>query len=147
MDRDKIISDLNTLLTRNYDAEKGYHKAAEHVKDPDLKRMFEVYSDQRYHFGHDLKGEITSMGGEPDKGASVASGAHRTWMDIKSMLSSDDTESMLEECIRGEEAAVKNYKEVLEHTDLPATTRTVLNDHVTKIEEALYQVRELEEQH
>lgn len=147
MKTDNIISKLNKLLTRNYDAEQGYHKAAEHVKDPDLKRLFEVYSDQRYHFGHDLKGEIKRLGGELDKGSSFASHVHRTWMDLKSAVTSDDTESMLEECVRGENAAVEDYKEVLNSTNLPESTRVILHDHISKIEESLYLINELEEQH
>jgi uncharacterized protein (TIGR02284 family) len=147
MKTDKIVSKLNKLLTRNYDAEQGYHKAAEHVKDPDLKRLFEVYSDQRYHFGHDLKGEIKRLGGDLDKGPSFTSKVHRTWMDLKSAVTSDDTESMLEECVRGENAAVEDYKEVLKETNLPEETRTILHDHIAKIEESLYLVQELEKQH
>lgn len=140
-----VISKLNELLTRNYDSEKGYHKAAEHVTDVDLKRLFEVYSDQRYHFGHDLKGEIKALGGEPDKGDSITAKAHRTWMDIKAMINSDNNESILEECVRGEEAALKNYREVLETPELPDSTKAILHDHLGKIEESLYQIKELED--
>lgn len=145
MNNDKIISELNTLLKRNYDSEKGYHKAAEHVDDVDLKRLFEVYSDQRYHFGHDIKGEIKKLGGEPDKGDSLKAKAHRTWMDIKSIVNANDNEAMLEECIRGEKAALENYREVLNTPDIPDSTKLILHDHLGKIEESLYQIKELEE--
>lgn len=147
MKTDNIISKLNKLLKRNYDAEQGYHKAAEHVKDPDLKRLFEIYSDQRYHFGHDLKGEIKKLGGDLDKGSSFASSVHRTWMDLKSAVTKDDTDAMLEECIRGEQTAVEDYQEVLNETNLPESTRIILHDHIAKIEESLYLIEELEKQH
>lgn len=146
MDRDKVIDKLNTLLTRNYDAEKGYEKAAEDVKDVDLRRLFKVYADQRYHFGHDIKGEIKNLGGELDKGDSVKAKAHRTWMDLKSAVSSDDNEAILEECIKGEKAAIDDYRETL-NEDLPDTTRKILNEHTAKIEESVYQIQELEEQY
>lgn len=146
MDTNKIISTLNTLLTRNYDSEKGYHKAAEHVKDPDLRRLMEIYADQRYHFGHDIKGEIKTLGGELDKGDSIAGKAHRTWMDIKAALSSDDDETMLEEAIKGEKKAINDYRDALKE-DLPDNTRRILNDHLSKIEESLYQIQELEQQY
>ena len=147
MKTENIISELNKLLKRNYDAEKGYHKAATHVKDPDLKRLFEIYSDQRYHFGHDLKGEIKQLGGDLDKGSTFEAAVHRTWMDLKSAVTSDDTESMLEECIRGEKEAVEAYQKVLQDSHLPETTRTILHDHIAKIEESLYLIKELEKQH
>lgn len=148
MDKNKIVSDLNTLLTRNYDAEKGYHNAADDVKDVDLKRLFEVYSDQRYHFGHDIKGEIKKLGGELDKGDSVKAKAHRTWMDLKTAISSDKKEAVLEECITGEEKALKDYRETISsHPEMPETTKVVLDDHIKKIEESLYQIRELEDQY
>jgi uncharacterized protein (TIGR02284 family) len=125
---------LNTLLEKTYDAEKGYKKAAENTDNHVLKTFFTQKSEQRYTFGHALKTEITSFGQKVDKGGSFTGAAHRTWMDLKSMFSSNDEEAILEEVIRGEKAAIEDYKDVLSETNLPPSTATILTQQMNQIE-------------
>ena len=63
---EKISDNLNALLEKTYDAEKGFHTAAENTEHAGLKRYFERKSKERYNFGHELKSEITSFGGDID---------------------------------------------------------------------------------
>ena len=55
-------------------------------------------------------------------------------MDIKAFLSSDNDEAMLEEAIRGEKAAIEEYKDVLSETTLPPSTSTLLTQQMNQIE-------------
>ncbi|MEL6925059.1 MAG: PA2169 family four-helix-bundle protein [Bacteroidota bacterium] len=121
MTNENQISLLNDLLTKAYDAEKGYKEAADNVKSNRLKTIFKDMAQQRYDFGHQIKEEISLLGGEPDKGASMAAAAHRTWIDIKAALSSNDEKAVLEEVVRGEEQALSSYQDVLE--ELPVDGR------------------------
>ena len=57
---EKMTYKLNELLTKNYDAEAGYKKAAEMVSQPQLKQFFETQAQHRYDFGHELKTEIAA---------------------------------------------------------------------------------------
>lgn len=135
---------LNDLLEKNYDAEKGYKKAAENVNHTGLKNFFNRKSEQRRVFGHDLKSEIRSFGQDVDKGGSLTGSAHRTWMDVKSWLSKENEESMLEEAIRGEKTTVNEYSDVLKETSLPSSTKSVLLSHKNHIETDLSEVKSLE---
>lgn len=143
--RDRIVSQLNKLLTRNYDAEYSYREAAEDVKDARLKKFFKTYVEQRYHFGHDLKGEIKNLGGDYEKGmgTSIMGDLRRQWMNFKKAISSNNEEAMLEECRKGEMLTWEDYNEALGLEDLPPTTRMLLKNHKVKIDEALYQLMEL----
>lgn len=138
-------SKLNDLLEKTYDAEKGYQKAAEHVEDSYLKGFFQRKAQQRYDFGHELKTEIRSLGQEVDKGDSLTSKAHRSWMDIKALFASDNEEAMLEEAIRGEKATINEYDQVLKETKLPPSTETVLRKQYNAIETGLSNIRTLED--
>ena len=40
MENDKVVSVLNDLLTKNYDAEKGYKEAAEKIEHTSLRAYF-----------------------------------------------------------------------------------------------------------
>ena len=136
---------LNDLLEKTYDAEKGFKKAAENTEHKQLKSFFENKAKQRYDFGHELKAEISYLGQNIDKGDSITGKAHRAWMDVKALFSLDSAEAMLAEAIRGEEAAVEEYKEVLEDTSLPTTTASILRGQKKAIENGLANIRMLED--
>lgn len=139
-----VAKKLNELLEKNYDAEKGYKFAAENVKTPQLQSFFTEKAKERYDFGHELKSEIRNFGEAPEKGSSLAGDAHRTWMNLKTSLSSDKEESVLEEAIRGEKAAVEEYDEVLKDSSLPASTGNILIKQRDAITASLNKVQSLE---
>ncbi|SEL95364.1 conserved hypothetical protein [Aquimarina amphilecti] len=142
---EKVGNKLNDLLEKTYDAEKGFKKAAEKVDHSGLKNYFNQKAQERYDFGHELKTEIKTFGQDVDKGGSITGSAHRTWMDIKSLFSSDNEESMLEEAIRGEKASVEEYSEVLSETSLPSSTQTILMEQKNKIVNGLSTIKRLED--
>jgi uncharacterized protein (TIGR02284 family) len=144
---EQVGQKLNDLLEKTYDAEKGFKKAAENVENQALKNHFKTKADERYDFGHELKTEIRKFHQEVDKGGSITGSAHRTWMDIKAFLSLDNEESMLEESIRGEKAAINEYQEIINDTSLPSTTKEILVAQKNKIEIGLKNIKSLESIH
>ncbi len=141
----EVSKKLNDLLEKNYDAEKGFKEAAENVDNNELKNFFEKKAKQRYDFGHEIKSEIRNFGEKPDKGSSVAADAHRSWMNLKAKFQ-DSEEAVLEEAVRGEKAAVKEYEDVIKDPTLPASTTNILMRHKNAIETSLEEVEILEEQ-
>ncbi len=142
---EEVAGRLNDLLEKNYDTEKAYKSAAESVKDPQLKSFFNERAQERYDFGHELKSEIRNFGVSPDKGSSFSADVQRSWMNLKTNLSSDKEEAVLEEMVRGEKAAVKEYNEVMEATEIPPSTKNVLMKQRNAITAALNQVKTMEQ--
>lgn len=140
----EIVGVLNELLERNYDAEKGYKKAAEDIDNSLLKDFFRDYSGQRYNFGHELKDEINTLGGEPQKGSDVKADLHRAWIDVKSIVTGKDTEAVIKECIRGEKKALEDYEDALRRSDIPATSREVIQRQHDQIQSAVNRLNEIE---
>jgi len=124
--REEIFDQLNRLLIRNHDAEKGYQEAAENAKDTELKSLFLAQSRQRGEFATEVDREIRALGGEPDNGTSLAADLHRAWINIKSTFTSDDDKATVQECHRGDQEALNDYSAVLQETDLAASTRELL---------------------
>lgn len=143
-EQSKTVDALNRLIATNYDGERGYKEAAEDVKDSRLKSWFREYAQQRYDFGHELKGEISQLGGDVEKGTTLAADAHRLFLDIKGFIAGNSEEAVLEEVIRGEKAAIERYDDVLEDSSLPASTRTVVSRQKAQIQTALTKIQELE---
>ena len=142
---EEVGNKLNELLEKTYDAEKGFKNAAENVDHSALKSYFNQKAQERYNFGHELKSEIKSFGQEVDKGGSATGAAHRTWMDVKALFTGDNEESMLEEAIRGEKAAIEEYQDVLNETSLPSSTHKILSSQKSTIESGLSNIKSLED--
>lgn len=142
---EEVGKKLNSLLEKTYDAEKGFKKASENVEHAALKSYFNQKAQERYNFGHELKTELSAFNQEVDKGGSLTGTMHRAWMDVKSVFSADNEESMLEEAIRGEKASVDEYQDVLNETSLPSSTKSILASQKTTIENGLSNIKTLED--
>ena len=68
----------------------------------------------------ELRAHVAQLGGKPEDGGSALAAMHRGWVAVKATLSTYDDLAVLEECERGEDAALATYRDALERT-LPAT--------------------------
>ena len=69
----EVISTINGLIETLKDGEKGFKEAAEAVKDPQLKSLFQQYSQQRSRFANELQTQARSLGeSDPEKTSSAA---------------------------------------------------------------------------
>ena len=80
-----------------------------------------------------------------DKGGSATGSIHRVWMDVKALFSAEDEESMLEEAIRGEKAAISEYEEIINDKSVPESTRFLLVSQKKQIENGLSKIKVLED--
>ncbi|MEO8795690.1 MAG: PA2169 family four-helix-bundle protein [Daejeonella sp.] len=140
---EKLVNELNHLLTICNDGQYGYETAAKDADSAALKAMFMGYSSERADYAGKLRQQISLAGGNPDEGGGPLGAVHRAWIDVKSALSSKDNKAVLGACVTGEKAAVNAYNDVLEHNDLPAELRSILNEQRRNVEEALNKVQGL----
>lgn len=122
----EIENNLNDIVQKNEDAIKGYKKAAENAKETGLQNYFQNKARERRNFLNELKAATPALDIGNDMDGSAKGAMHRTWMDIKAFFSSENDESMLEEAIRGDKAAVEEYNEVLADTHLPINSASVI---------------------
>lgn len=140
---EKAIEKLNHLIAIANDGTYGYENAAEDVNDTTLKQMFRQYSIERSQYAEDLKREVSVLGGSPDKGGGPLGALHRTWMDIKSTITSGDREALLKTCITGEEAAVNAYTEALNEEAITGNLKHLISQQLSGIQFALNSIRSL----
>lgn len=143
--REEMGEKLNELLEKSYDAEKGYKKAADKVKNDRLKDFFKQKTQERKMFIKELREEIAGYGQVPEEGGSTTGTMHRTWMDMKAALSGDNEEAVLEESLKGEKAALEDYKEITTETDLPPTLSSKLNRQQKHIQNSINNVKMYEQ--
>ena len=142
---DNLVNNLQELLEKNYDAEKGFTKAMTDAKTPQLKSFLKQQAVQRSRFATELTNEIINLNEEPKEKGSFAGDLHRTWIDVKSAFTGHDDEAILEECIRGEKASWDEYEDKLKHENFPPKIAEVVQKQATEIYGTLKKVRMLED--
>ena len=120
-----MVDTLNDLLESCHDGEYGFTTAAEHAKAADIKAALTRHADECRSAAKELAVLIQSLGGEADEGGTMTGALHRGWVSARGTLGGYSDEAMLDECERGEDAAVASYRKALE-TTLPVAVRSVV---------------------
>ncbi|KOF03643.1 ferritin-like domain-containing protein [Roseivirga seohaensis] len=142
---EKLVDKLNDVLRRSYDAIQGYENAIDDMNDAQLKNFFKNQVMERTRFAGELASEITALGGEPVTESSFKAALHRAWMDLKSSIASNNAEKVLQECIRGEETASEDYKDILESDlSLPPSVTNMLRSHKASIDATVVKLKMME---
>ena len=139
-EQEKIIDNLIETLK---DGQEGFKQAAESVKDPQLKSVFDEYSRQRARFVSELRSQAQSLEERESKpNGSAANALHRGWINLKSALTRGDDHSILAECERGEDSAVEQYKKALDN-GLSASVQQIVSRQYTQVKQAHDRVKSL----
>lgn len=135
----EVITTLNSLIETCKDGQQGFQVAADGVSDPVIGKAFRDYSSQRSRFALELQGLVHEIGGAPETTGSVAEAFRRGWNNITEAVTGRDEVHVLKECVRGEAAAISNYRVAMEKilpTQIQAVVRRqydeilVAHDHV-----------------
>ena len=141
--RKEIISTLNGLIETLKDGQEGFKQSASGVDDPQLKTLFDNFALQRSKFAGELQSEVVQLGEpEPEDSSSTSGALHRTWINIKSAVTSRDRHAILAEAERGEDSAVSAYRDALEQ-DLPAPVREIVSRQSSEVKMAHDKIRNL----
>jgi uncharacterized protein (TIGR02284 family) len=142
MDNDDVIDTLNDLIETCKDGAYGFRASAEHVKSPELRATFTDRARECDEGAAQLQTLVAQYGGKPDTGGSASGAMHRGWVAARGALSGYTDLAMLEECERGEDAAVARYRKALE-SDLPPEVRSVVERQFQGVKRNHDQVRDL----
>ncbi|TGE24134.1 PA2169 family four-helix-bundle protein [Hymenobacter aquaticus] len=134
---------LNELLETLKDGEKGYSTATTDVDDHDLKQVFKKYAVQRDGFLTELEDQMHKLNLKADEESSVTGTIHRAFINLKAAITSKSRESILNECERGEDYAVKAYQTALKAEGLPGQLKSIIEKQYQGIQEAHNEIRTL----
>ncbi|MDQ0022716.1 uncharacterized protein (TIGR02284 family) [Variovorax paradoxus] len=140
-----VVEVLNDLLETSRDGEYGFRACAEEVDTPQLKEVFQNRSADCAKAAGELVQLIRRFGGSPDDGGTVTGAMHRGWVHVKGSVGANSALSMLEECERGEDAAVARYRKALK-ADLPADVRAVIQQQSEGAKRNHDQIKQLRDQ-
>lgn len=143
-DQKKSLNALHELVETCEDGRKGYQDASEHIENDELKTILYRLSQQRSLFEAELKDEIRRLGGDENERSSIAGTVHRAWLNVKAELNGNDTDAILNECKRGDKAAIEKYEEALK-AELPDYIKDIVSKQFHLIRGAYNQLIEFQE--
>lgn len=140
---ENLFRAVNDLVETCKDGMKGYETAAESVNDPQLKSELSTLSQQRAQFASELESQaqrfgITTQNENTVEGVvmDAAGAVHRGWINLKSAITGNSNEAILNECENGDAAALKTYETALSTSGLPQELREVVEKQHSEILEA-----------
>ena len=134
----ETIDSLNNLLSRNLDAAEGFVEVANNVNYVNLTQWLIEWAKAHNSYALELKKLIVKLGGEVTSDSTTLLGElHHAWVDLKAQWTNNDTETLLEECLRGELTALKDYAEVSASNVMPDYARDLLTHQHSEIRRAI----------
>lgn len=141
-DQEKAIDVLSDLVETCRNGHQGYLQAAEHVKDPALRTIFNQFATERASCAAELENEIIRLGKhDPERKGTAAGALHRTWLSLKDALGGGDS-SILNSVEAAEDHAKKQYEDATK-ADLPNNVREIVSRQAAKIYAAHDRIRDL----
>jgi len=139
---EETIEKLNVLIDIAEDGKEGYENAAKNVKDAATESSFLLFAKERSVYASQLREIVLQLKGEAtEKGGDTKGTLHRVWINLKSIFTSGDTEAITNACITGEEAAIKEYKLVLNDSLVPESCKPIIGEQLAGIERALASIQ------
>ena len=138
------VATLRELVQLNIDSRDGFDYAAERIDEdtPEIANKFRELSDQRSRQAEQLEALLVKCGEDAPEDGSWTATMHRTWMNIRDMLSSKpDIYAVVAEAERGEDVIKQAYEEACRGSNV--TLAALMNEHYRCVKEAHDGVRDL----
>lgn len=142
MTTDIATDTLNLLIRTSRDGEAGFRACAEHLQSPELRELMLSRAEDCARAVEELKPLVTRSGGEPIEGTSAPGDAHRVWVVAKASLTGNDDHAVLNECERGEDIALADYRRAMKQ-DLPDEARQVVEHQLRGVQQNHDQIKAL----
>ena len=137
---------INDLIETSKDGELGFRACAENAGSADLKRLFERRAADCAAAAAELQALVSRHGGVPETGGSAAGAVRRFWIKVRDALVGSSDRAILEGCVRGEDAAIADYRMALNDASLPADVRSLIERQLGGIQRNYEQVKTLRDQ-
>jgi uncharacterized protein (TIGR02284 family) len=136
---------LRDLYTTLIDSRDGYEQAAEIVDSPKLQNLFEDMRGRRAQHAAEVREFLASSESDLDDDGTILAAAHRQFLGLKDMLSSDD-EEVVEEVIRGERTLMEAYDKAIVPMDANSPAYTFANKQYDSVKARIAKLEEIERQ-
>ena len=133
MEKSDVVDCLNDLIECSKDGEYGFRTCAERATSSELKQLFTNRAASCASAAGELQGLVRQHGGKAEASGSVVGTLHRGWVSVRDAVAGTSDQSVLDECERGEDAALARYRKASK-ADLPAAVKAVVEKQMTGVQ-------------
>lgn len=137
------IATLNDLIATTYDSMNGYTEAARNSGNQRFVAMFTARSVEREAAIRTLRAEVVRLGGKPDDDGTVLGGAHRMFMNLKSVVSGRDEVAIITEIEQGEEHIMAKFEDAIADGDLAPQVMHTIRECFVSVRQGHDEMRDL----
>jgi len=112
------ISTLNSLIATTIDSVEGYSEAAKDSQGGRFGTLFMSRASERREVASRLQQEVTRLGGRAEDDGTILAGAHRIFLKLKSTVTSQDDQAIINEVEAGEDHIKAKYEDALADREL-----------------------------
>ena len=123
---DDIVETVNDLIATSKDGELGFTTCAERATSSELRRLFLQRAAECRQAAEELRPAVIQYGGEPETDGTTSGTLHRGWVALRGSLAGYTDQALLDECERGEDAALARYRAALRDDVLPEPLRALV---------------------
>ena len=144
---DELVTVVNSLIMTCRNAQEGFRLAADRVQDFELRAFLGDCAHLRGDMTDDLRVAQRELEIElptdSDLVVHESSGTGHPWMESQAVIADGDDCQMLTQCRRGEESAVVEYRDAIEH-GLPVELTALVRRQFAVIVATCERLRSLE---
>jgi len=142
-DTNHDISTLNGLIASTLDSVDGYAEAAKDTESGRFGEIFTARAHERRQVATQLQTEVTRLGGNPEDDGTVLAGAHRMFLNLKSVVTGKDDKAIVDEIERGEDHIKAKFESALADNVLSPLARDAVQKAWVSVKQGHDQMRDL----
>lgn len=137
------ISTLNDLIATTYDSINGYTEASKSSDNPRFAALFTARSVEREAAIRMLRTEVIRLGGKPDDNGTVLGGAHRMFMNLKSVVTGRDETAIIAEVEQGEDHIKAKFEDAIADAELSPQVMHTIRECYVSVKQGHDEMRDL----
>lgn len=137
------ISTLNDLIAATFDSVDGYFQAGKNSGNSRFVAMFNARAVEREAVITTLRSEVIRLGGKPDDDGTILGGAHRMFLNLKSVVTGQDDKAIIAEVEQGEDHIKAKFEEAIADTELSSPVAHLIRECFSSIRQGHDQMRDL----
>lgn len=138
---ENLNSKLNDLYQYLQDSRNGYQECAASVDDRILKQKLQDLASKRQTMLDELRNCAAQVGVTLKDSGSTEGFLHRLFIDIKSLLSGGDKNSIINEIERGESYLIDAYQKVLLENFASESLKSICERQLEQVKTDVQQVK------
>lgn len=137
------ISTLNSLISTTLDSVEGYTEAAKETQNATFVTLFTSLAGERRQLVSRLQEEVSTLGGEPEDDGTILAGAHRAFLNLKSVVTGHDDKAIINEVEAGEDHIKAKFEDALGDLELSPAVQTLIESAYESVKAGHDEIRDI----